>query len=670
MTAPTHQAPNDYHARLDWQDGQPVSSTYGDVYFSRDDGLEESRHVFLRHNRLHERFAALAPDALFTIGETGFGTGLNFLLAWELFEERAPASARLAFVSTEKYPLHPDDLAQALAQWPALARYSTELLRQYDVLPPGWQRFVLAGGRVTLTLLVGDARQTLNELGARVDAWFLDGFSPAKNPEMWQDELFRAMAQASYPGTTFATFTSAGFVRRGLEAAGFAVEKVPGHGNKREMCCGQLEQPPTPQWRAPWLDLPAQPASDRTAIVVGAGIAGACAAASLARRGWRVTVFDRNLSPAREASGNPQGVLYTKLSAHFTPLTQLLLSAYPYALRTLGETLEQGENTWQHCGVLQLSHDEDEAKRHQALAQAGLPEGFLRAVDAAEASRIAGMTMPQGGLYFPQGGWLHPPALVEALLTDPNIDLRLGHTIIELAHNPDLSQWVAVDTQDHMAVAEVVILAGAHDTANFDATAHLPLKRIRGQVTVVPATADSRKLAAVVCGEGYIAPARLDTHCLGATFKFDTSDTSTNRFEHQENLDMLSRMAPELHQALGGDTLNEAALGGRAALRTTSPDYLPIVGPVADPQQLVHSYAALANDATLQLNTPAPWVEGLYVSTAHGSRGMVTAPLAGELLASMICGEPLPLPLPVAQALHPNRFVMRDLARKKITPQS
>lgn len=175
-----------HHAQLDWHDGQPFSRAFGDVYFSRASGLEETRHVFLHHNALAERFAALPEHGQFCIGETGFGTGLNFLCAWQCFEQHAPATARLHFVSTEKFPLAPADLQQALALWPELAPYSSELLAQYDILTPGWHRFVLRGGRLALTLLVGDALETLPELDARVDAWFLDGFAPSKNPEMWQ----------------------------------------------------------------------------------------------------------------------------------------------------------------------------------------------------------------------------------------------------------------------------------------------------------------------------------------------------------------------------------------------------------------------------------------------------------------------------------------------------
>nr|WP_294864786.1 bifunctional tRNA (5-methylaminomethyl-2-thiouridine)(34)-methyltransferase MnmD/FAD-dependent 5-carboxymethylaminomethyl-2-thiouridine(34) oxidoreductase MnmC [uncultured Pseudogulbenkiania sp.] len=654
-----------HHAQLDWHDGQPFSRAFGDVYFSRASGLEETRHVFLHHNALAERFAALPEHGQFCIGETGFGTGLNFLCAWQCFEQHAPATTRLHFVSTEKFPLAPADLQQALALWPELASYSGELLAQYDILTPAWHRFVLRDGRLTLTLLVGDALDTLPELDARIDAWFLDGFAPSKNPEMWQPALFEQMARLSAPGASFATFTSAGAVRRGLTAAGFTVEKVPGYGHKREMCCGHLEHTPERGWQAPWFARPPAPPAERCAIVIGGGIAGAASAASLARRGWQVTLLERHGQLAQEASGNPQGVLYTKLSPHFPPLTRLVLAGYGYSLRTLHKELPQGETTWQACGVLQLPHHGDSPQKQAELAAAGWPHGFLRQVDQHEASELAGLELPSGGLFFPQAGWLNPAQLIARLADHPNIRQVLGARVTELNWNPVERLWTAYGQDGPLAIGTVVVIAGGAEAAAFDLTQHLPLKRIRGQVTVAPATAESRGLKTVLCGEGYVSPARHDSHCFGATFKFNTDDLSVEPAEHQENLAMLSGLCPSLYRALGGEQLPEEALGGRAAFRCTSPDYLPIVGPVVDRAAFLEGYRALGQDATRRLDSPPPWVEGLYVNTAHGSRGMITAPLSGEILAAYLNDEPAPLPKPLLDAIHPSRFLLRDLIRQK-----
>ncbi len=226
---------------LDWKDGQPFSNRYGDVYFSTDSGLEETRHVFLQGNHLAECFEALQAGESLCIGETGFGTGLNFLCAWQLFEQVAPPGASLDFFSVEKFPLGDDELHAALALWPELHMQAEVLLTRWHRRVPGWNRWHIAGGRVRLTLVLDDVMAALPQLPAgSVDAWFLDGFSPAKNPEMWSDAVLVNIARASREGATLATYTSAGWVRRGLQQAGFSVQRVPGFGRKREMVRGEL----------------------------------------------------------------------------------------------------------------------------------------------------------------------------------------------------------------------------------------------------------------------------------------------------------------------------------------------------------------------------------------------------------------------------------------------
>lgn len=233
------------YARLEWDDqGRPLFSTYNDVYFSSLSGLEETRYVFLQHNRLAERFAQLNDDDCMVIGETGFGTGLNFLCTWQLFRQQAVHDARLHFISVEKFPLQPADLSRALALWPELDEPAQQLASVYRHLLDGVQSICLDNNRVQLSLLIGDACEQLARLDTRtrVNAWFLDGFAPAKNPDMWTDQLFTQLARLSAPDATLATFTSAGFVRRGLQNAGFTMQRNKGFGHKREMLSGRRQQ--------------------------------------------------------------------------------------------------------------------------------------------------------------------------------------------------------------------------------------------------------------------------------------------------------------------------------------------------------------------------------------------------------------------------------------------
>ncbi|HLA31774.1 MAG TPA: bifunctional tRNA (5-methylaminomethyl-2-thiouridine)(34)-methyltransferase MnmD/FAD-dependent 5-carboxymethylaminomethyl-2-thiouridine(34) oxidoreductase MnmC [Pseudomonas sp.] len=654
-TSDTHQ-----QASLDWdKQGQPLSSQFADVYFSNENGLEETRYVFLANNQLPERFAALSAGEQLVIGETGFGTGLNFLCAWQLFEQQAAPGTRLHFVSVEKYPLSRADLQRALALWPQLAPQAEPLLAQYVALHPGFQRLVFAGGRIILTLLIGDALELFGQLDAKVDAWFLDGFAPAKNPDMWTPELFADLARLSKASTTLGTFTSTGYVRRRLNEAGFKMQRVPGLGKKWEVLKGGFIGTPETADK-PWFARPPQPAGARHALVIGAGLAGCATAASLAQRGWRVTLLERHAAIAQEASGNPQGVLYLKLSAHGTTLSRLIVSGFGHTRRLL-EQLHRGAD-WDNCGVLQLAFDAKEAQRQAQLA-AAFPANLLCALDKTAAEEQAGITLPAGGLFYPEAGWVHPPALCALLSQQPNIQLQLHREALELHREGD--SWQAWNGDQLLARAAVVVLASAAEIKRFSQSAQLPLKRIRGQISRLPATAASRALRTVLCAEGYIAPARLDEHCLGASFDFNSDDLTPNSADHAGNLQLLEEISPELACALNATTLAPEQLQGRAAFRCTSPDYLPIVGPLADAMAFAEAYAVLGKDARQMPDAPCPWLDGLYINSGHGSRGLITAPLSGELIAAWLNDEPLPVARDVAQACHPNRFALRALIRNK-----
>ncbi|RON77882.1 bifunctional tRNA (5-methylaminomethyl-2-thiouridine)(34)-methyltransferase MnmD/FAD-dependent 5-carboxymethylaminomethyl-2-thiouridine(34) oxidoreductase MnmC [Pseudomonas fluorescens] len=653
------------HAQLDWDDhGRPRSRVFDDVYFSDQSGLEETRYVFLEQNRLAERFAALPAGGRLVIGETGFGTGLNFLCAWQLFEQHAVAGARLHFVSVEKYPLSPADLKRALALWPELKPLADQLLTHYVAIHAGFQRITLANGRVTLTLLIGDALEQLPQLDAQIDAWFLDGFAPAKNPDMWTAELFVELARLAAPGSTISTFTSTGWVRRLLNAAGFKMKRTPGIGHKWEILRGEFlgwpaeVTPPAPE--KPWFARPAPIAAERRALVIGAGLAGCATASSLAARGWQVTLLERHAAVAQEASGNPQGVLYLKLSAHGTALSQLIVSGFGYTRRLL-ETLQRGTD-WDACGVLQLAFNAKEAERHAQLAEA-FPEDLLQWLDQPEAQARAGVGVAHGGLFYPEGGWVHPPALCQAQAAQANIELLNHCQALQLRKVDD--QWQAFADERLLASAPVVVLAGAADIKCFAQSAELPLKRIRGQITRLGETAESQTLATVVCAEGYVAPARLGEHTLGASFDFNSDDLTPTTAEHAGNLAMLEEISTDLVARLHIREQAVDTLQGRAAFRCTSPDYLPIVGPLADREAFLSAYAVLSKDARQVPDIACPWLDGLYVNSGHGSRGLITAPLSGELVAAWLDNEPLPLPRSVAEACHPNRFALRRLIRGK-----
>jgi tRNA 5-methylaminomethyl-2-thiouridine biosynthesis bifunctional protein len=481
---------------------------------------------------------------------------------------------------------------------------------------------------------------------------------------MWTAELFAELARLAAPGSTISTFTSTGWVRRLINAAGFKMKRTPGIGHKWEILRGEFlgwpAETPTPLAAKPWFARPPAISGERRALVIGGGLAGCASAASLAARGWHVSLLERHDGLAREASGNPQGVLYLKLSAHGTALSQLIVSGFGHTRRLL-EHLQRGTD-WDGCGVLQLAFNAKEAERQAQLAQAFAPD-LLHRLDQPQAQARAGVSLDHGGLFFPEGGWVHPPALCQWQAGQPGIEVLPHHEVLELRKVD--GQWQAWDGERLLAGAAVVVLAGAAEIKRFAPSAGLPLKRIRGQITELAETPASSALNTVVCAEGYVAPARLGQHTLGASFDFNSLDLTPSAADHAGNLALLEEISPDLRQRLHADALEPEQLQGRAAFRCTSPDYLPIVGPLADPHLFAQAYAVLGKDARQVPDAPCPWLDGLYVNSGHGSRGLITAPLSGELLAAWLENEPLPLPRSVAEACHPNRFALRTLIRGK-----
>ena len=340
-----------------------------------------------------------------------------------------------------------------------------------------------------------------------------------------------------------------------------------------------------------------------------------------------------------------------------TALSQLVLAGFGHTRRLL-QRLQPGD--WAACGVLQLAFDAKEAERQAKLATA-FPNDLLYALSQNEAEQRAGIGLPAGGLFYPDAGWVHPPALCRQLLQHPLIELRPYHEALRLSRQDE--HWRVEGQNGVLAEAPVLVLACAAEISRLLPEANLPLKRIRGQISRLPANAASSALSTVVCADGYVAPPRGSEHTLGASFDFHSNDLTPSVAEHAGNLELLREISLDLAERLDAQTLDPATLQGRAAFRCTSPDYLPLVGPLAEQQAFNAAYAVLAKDARQVPDTPCPWLPGLYINSGHGSRGLITAPLSGELIVAWLENEPLPVPRDVAEASHPNRFMLRTLIR-------
>ncbi|MCP5335724.1 MAG: bifunctional tRNA (5-methylaminomethyl-2-thiouridine)(34)-methyltransferase MnmD/FAD-dependent 5-carboxymethylaminomethyl-2-thiouridine(34) oxidoreductase MnmC [Oceanospirillaceae bacterium] len=650
-------------AILDWSGDTPVSKLFDDIYYPPEDAVSETYQVFINPNRLPQRFAALC-DEHFVIHETGFGSGLNFLCTWQLWRQTAPASARLHFCSVEKYPLSRNDLQQVLQHWPEFAELSAQLIQHYPLPLPGLQRVEFDHGRVVLHLFQGDVQDWLAECQHKADAWFLDGFAPVKNPEMWREDLYREIGRLSKPGTTASTFTAAGQVRRGLRGAGFQARRADNlTGKKWQRTEGthiSSQGPQLPPWRLhkPWFCLP-QINKPKDAIVIGAGIAGCASAYALARRGINVTVLESAARIATGGSGNAQGVLYVKLPTQANSYSRFYTAGYRHSLQLINQLMADHPD-WSACGVLQLAESAKEFKRQQDFMALGWPAEMVQMLDAKTASDIAGVEVSQPGLFYPEGGWLSPPSLCHQLLQHANIELRLNCTVEHLNYAD--GKWHLFNAAGEcIAQTACLIIANAHQAKQFTQLQFLDIKPNAGQVSYHPLENPS-PLKSVLCSKGYVAPAHNGQLVFGATYRLNNAEVDVRSAEHIENQQMLQQEFPGLTRHLN---LNPDAFNGRAAVRCASRDYWPIAGPVCDPQAFNEDFKALQKNRAWRFSDPAQFLPGLYLNIAHGSRGLSSAPLCAELIAAQICQEPLPVENSVADMLSPNRFLVKNISNKR-----
>lgn len=656
-------------AELEWNAREePVSSRFADIYYASENGLAESKHVFLDGSDLPARWSQ-STDKRFCVAETGFGTGLNFLLTWQTWRAQPAPKPRLHYIAVEQYPLDRLQLLRALQAWPELAGLTAELAVAWPGRLPGQHRISFDGGAVVLDLWWEEASVALADMAClkpTVDAWYLDGFAPSRNADMWQPALFSAMAALSRPGASIATFTAAGAVRRGLEAAGFKVQKVPGFGRKRESMTGRLTvaSSPLPHTDTPW-DLPPDPAKQPgSAIVIGAGLAGATLAHTLATRGITVTVIDSG-GVADAASGNEQGILYTRLSRKHSSLTDFALQSFRHASTFYRQLFRAGllaaPEDGQLCGNFQQHRDEDELAAMQDQLT-GL-EDLAQVLQPDQAREHLGVTPALPGYWYPDSGWLRPGAVCAALLDSALITLLTHCGPVSLAGAA--AGWRAIDAKgQNLASADIAVVCAGVSSSGLAQLDWLPLQAIRGQTTLIPATKATHALRAGLCHTGYIAPATNGQHCVGSSFKLRDDDLSLRAAEHQENLDKLSLALPQWQAQL--ESLDTRELQGRVGFRCASPDYLPIAGPVPERNRFLQDYAALRKNARKPVFHRGTFVPGLYVNTAHGSRGLTSAPLCAQLLAAHICNEPAPVSRTLQRAVSPARFLVRDLARNRI----
>lgn len=595
-------------------DGTPRSPRFDDIYRSAAGGLQQARHVFLQGCGLP---AGWSGQPQWRILETGFGLGLNFLAAWHAWRNDPQRPRLLHFASIEAWPVGAEDLQRAAAETPELAPLADALAAQWSGLTPGFHRLAFEEGRVLLTLCIGDIAPMLREQAFRADSVFLDGFSPDRNPEMWTPAVLKAVARLCRRGATLATWTVAGPVRRDLQACGFEVEKRPGLAPKRDCLAARYD----PRWEVKGQVHEPVVASARC-VVIGAGLSGAAAAASLARRGWSVQVIDA-AAPASGASALPAGLLAPHQSPDDNPLSRLSRAGVRLTLREARQRLARGIE-WEPTGALESRGDDQRAVPDIA----GLEPWTRPASDAQKGA--AGLDAAQAAWWHENAAWVEPAALVRSWLRTPGVRFTGDCHVARVLREDE--RWIVEDAAGtRVAEAEVVVVAAA--LGSHALLLHrLQLQPVRGQVTWAPHGEEARVLPPFpVNGNGHFLPrvplVERNAWITGSTYGRGDADTAVRGEDTKANLERLRELVPRASLATDAAAAR-GELHAWCGTRCASTDRRPLVG---------------------QLEP------GLFVSTAMGSRGLTFAGLCGEIVAAQLHGEPLPIEQRLAQALDVRR---------------
>ncbi|MDG2089825.1 MAG: bifunctional tRNA (5-methylaminomethyl-2-thiouridine)(34)-methyltransferase MnmD/FAD-dependent 5-carboxymethylaminomethyl-2-thiouridine(34) oxidoreductase MnmC [Gammaproteobacteria bacterium] len=656
-------------ARLSWDDsGNPYSEDYQDIYYAKADALAESSYIFLAANNLAERWQQLS-NKNFIIGECGFGGGLNFLntckLWCEIFKKNSTNST-LYYLTCDLHPFTKDDLTYLHQKYPELGTYSDALLKIYPPLLSGIHSRDLNFGdkKVVLIFMLGNATEMFEQIyqanGFRVDAWYLDGFSPLLNSNMWDKLLCSALAALSKAETTLSTYSAAGLVKKSLRRNGFTIERKTGFANKRHMLVGKynpIDQQNNSRQPA-WFHIPNINQDDKRAIIIGAGLAGCSTASELAQTGWQVTLIEREPKIANKASGNPKGIVYCKLSNSTDAIANYYLHSFLFAVDHYEQFSKSNDIGWQSCGLVQIAFDEREKKRQIQAINKLSNLSFVRHLNSQEVNKISGVNIDNEGLFFPYSGFLNPRALCNAYTQHNNISCLTNTEALNLNFKNNI--WQVEDSSANIVQAPIVIIANSHDASNFQQSRHYPLTKSFGQIDQYPVTELNSSLNCVVCGKGYVLPGSSDSQFIGGITNTDKALATNIRAVAEKNLELVKSMSPSLAKDYGKNVLTKS----RTGVRCSSPDYLPLIGPVENKEQCQDIYAGLSRNAKKDFTQMAEHQTGLFINVAHGSHGLSSTPVAAKYLTNLINKSPLPLSNANANCLHPIRYLISNLKKQ------
>ena len=601
MRKPNYIRPGNF--AINFNQGVLRSKEYDDIYFSTENGLEETRHVFLNGNNLSTIFR---KNRHFTIAELGFGTGLNFIATWQLFRKVRKKFSTLNYISIEGYPLETNVIKKTHLMFPELSYFSKTLCAKLPPLWPGIHRINFAEDNIYLTLIYGEALEVLKGSEFKTNAWFFDGFNPTKNKSMWSFDLLKEVFRLTKSGGTFATFSASSEVRKNLNKAGFFAKKAKGFSTKKEMTVGSK--------MGKEIDLECP----RSIVVIGSGIAGASVAKSLQIRGANVKIIEKMSILASGASGNKSAIQSPRLTTVDTVSGRLSLASYRYA-RDLAKSMKccLGDPS------IVLGCPERERIRQRKLVQQDWPQDLIRKLNDDDRKKYLKMENNFEGVIHDYGGTIDPIKMIENIVNN-DVEVIFNKEIIKISKTS--SGWEICCSDNSIFSAEAIVLACAEGLKNIKQTSVFDLQYTQGQVSYVNKNLLSKFPKANLSFSGYITPPINDILTIGATYeKYNQKRCDISSEAHNEIFDNIPKMIRELY--FDKDILDD--LSGKVSMRVSTYDRMPMMGPIE---------------------------RNFYVLSGLGSRGMVWGPLLGDALASIILNQPSGLDKSIIRACDPNRI--------------
>ncbi len=633
------------NAEIEFQGEDVFSLKYSDRYFSTDGALEEKFKIFIQGNDLEKRIETVENNLV--VAELGLGCALNLFLTWKTWKEAPTSGKILNYIAYEKNPLTKNDLSRFWSNKHEFSYYLDKYLKTLNQTISGAHTFWLEDN-FRVTLFLGDVNDYLPMLDARVDIWYLDGFSPSLNENLWNERIFREIGLKCNMDCTLTTYSSSSRIRKLLEDNNFKVEKLPGFARKKEFSKAvKISAEKTGEKNR---------GRKKKVVVIGAGLAGCAVSSSLAKRGYEVELIEKANDISQKASGNLAGILMPHISVKPDIMSRFFIAGFVYVMNQLNMNYEN-EDFFSTDGVLRLTSSDRLANLWKELAASKINKNFVQAVGEDVVAKLSGINLKSEALFFPEGGWLSPKTFAQKILEPYSslITKIFYQEAITLQQEAD--SWLVLGADGRViSEAEILILANAYEAKKFSQTSWLPLEPVRGQGFTFVANQATSELKIPICYDGYVIPEFNSRHFVGATYNHQDAREEVDPLHTDDIYSRLYKWCPEF------PAIDKSTIESRVSFRTMTIDRLPLVGSMP----VIEDLKQLETNFNSGISQNFTKFKNFFVTTGYGSRGLIASGLSAEIIASEINSEPLPMEKDLSQALLPERFFSRSTYFKRI----